>query len=263
MLAVADVHGIIHKPIPGTAYREPKPHDRALQGQRALPGRAGNKKRLVGVRGLEPRTSSLSGKRSNRLSYTPKPAPRGVSAPAATTALLYRIPATSRTVPTRSACPRPGCREALQRRLTMAHRGLPSRPRLTGRSPACDFNALISKAILSCKKLRPMTARAAASRSPCGGTRGAAGTTEARTWLSRRVFRTYTMNSLHVGKSFRDNGIEVACGEDAARCRVTPAPEGAAEAGVPGRRRGRPDSHPSLPPRDVRQNPCDTQDLSR
>ena len=26
----------------------------------------------VGVRGLEPRTSSLSGKRSNRLSYTPK-----------------------------------------------------------------------------------------------------------------------------------------------------------------------------------------------
>ena len=27
---------------------------------------------LVGVRGLEPRTSSLSGKRSNRLSYTPK-----------------------------------------------------------------------------------------------------------------------------------------------------------------------------------------------
>jgi hypothetical protein len=30
---------------------------------------------LVGVRGLEPRTSSLSGKRSNRLSYTPMGAP--------------------------------------------------------------------------------------------------------------------------------------------------------------------------------------------
>ena len=27
--------------------------------------------RLVGLRGLEPRTSSLSGKRSNRLSYSP------------------------------------------------------------------------------------------------------------------------------------------------------------------------------------------------
>ena len=59
----------------------PEPHDRALQGQRALPGRARDKKSLVGVRGLEPRTSSLSGKRSNRLSYTPKGAPREASAP--------------------------------------------------------------------------------------------------------------------------------------------------------------------------------------
>ena len=53
---------------------------------------------LVGVRGLEPRTSSLSGKRSNRLSYTPKGAPREASAPAAATALLYRIPSPTRTV---------------------------------------------------------------------------------------------------------------------------------------------------------------------
>ena len=30
--------------------------------------------RLVGLRGLEPRTSSLSGKRSNRLSYSPSEA---------------------------------------------------------------------------------------------------------------------------------------------------------------------------------------------
>ena len=34
---------------------------------------------LVGLRGLEPRTSSLSGKRSNRLSYSPSVA----AAPAA------------------------------------------------------------------------------------------------------------------------------------------------------------------------------------
>jgi hypothetical protein len=36
---------------------------------------------LVGVRGLEPRTSSLSGKRSNRLSYTPRGASRGALGP--------------------------------------------------------------------------------------------------------------------------------------------------------------------------------------
>jgi hypothetical protein len=35
----------------------------------------------VGVRGLEPRTSSLSGKRSNRLSYTPRGASRGALGP--------------------------------------------------------------------------------------------------------------------------------------------------------------------------------------
>jgi hypothetical protein len=34
---------------------------------------------LVGVPGLEPGTSSLSGKRSNRLSYTPGGASRGAS----------------------------------------------------------------------------------------------------------------------------------------------------------------------------------------
>ena len=100
---VADVHGMIHEPIPGTADRETMPHDKALQGQRALPGRARDKKCLVGVRGLEPRTSSLSGKRSNRLSYTPKGAPREASAPAAATALLYRIPSTTRTVPRETA----------------------------------------------------------------------------------------------------------------------------------------------------------------
>ena len=58
---------------------------------------------LVGVPGLEPGTSSLSGKRSNRLSYTPKGSaarnrvPRAPAAPTvATTAILYRIPATTR-----------------------------------------------------------------------------------------------------------------------------------------------------------------------
>src|SRR5580658_7021369 len=40
----------------------------------------------VGVPGLEPGTSSLSGKRSNRLSYTP------VGVPVKRTSLLYRIP---------------------------------------------------------------------------------------------------------------------------------------------------------------------------
>ena len=33
-------------------------------------------KKMVGVRGLEPRASSLSGTRSNRLSYTPRGLPR-------------------------------------------------------------------------------------------------------------------------------------------------------------------------------------------
>src|SRR5215469_14109850 len=58
----------------------------------------------VGVPGLEPGTSSLSGKRSNRLSYTPKGSaarhpgfPKVTAAPAvAATAILYRIPATTR-----------------------------------------------------------------------------------------------------------------------------------------------------------------------
>ena len=50
----------------------------------------------------------------------------------------------------------------------------------------------------------------------------------------------YKANSLNAEKSFRDNGVEVACGEGAARCRVTPAPEGAPEARVPARRGRRP-----------------------
>ena len=52
---------------------------------------------LVGVPGLEPGTSSLSGKRSNRLSYTPGGSvARGLRL-AATTGLLYRIPGATRT----------------------------------------------------------------------------------------------------------------------------------------------------------------------
>src|SRR5215472_620422 len=54
----------------------------------------------VGVRGLEPRASSLSGTRSNRLSYTPRGLPREASAPATATALLYRITTTPRTATT-------------------------------------------------------------------------------------------------------------------------------------------------------------------
>ena len=37
-----------------------------------IPNRAGESQRLVGVPGVEPGTSSLSGTRSNQLSYTPK-----------------------------------------------------------------------------------------------------------------------------------------------------------------------------------------------
>ena len=47
--------------------------------------------RWVGVRGLEPRTSSLSGRRSNRLSYTPLAAREAHAAPRNAAGIGYRI----------------------------------------------------------------------------------------------------------------------------------------------------------------------------
>src|ERR1700742_2719558 len=57
---------------------------------------------MVGVRGLEPRASSLSGMRSNRLSYTPSYGRRALFAP---TAILYRISRTARTAVTEFRAP--------------------------------------------------------------------------------------------------------------------------------------------------------------
>ena len=58
---------------------------------------------LVGVGRLELPTSSLSGKRSNRLSYTPRGVVGRGLGPTAATGLLYRIAATTRTAPSAPA----------------------------------------------------------------------------------------------------------------------------------------------------------------
>jgi hypothetical protein len=70
-----------------------------------------------------------------------------------------------------------------------------------------------------------------------------------------KSFCTYTMNSLHLEKSFRDKGVEVSCGEAGVRCRVTLGAEGTPEARGRVRRGRRSGSHPSLSLWDVRQNP--------